>query len=86
MQLDNALTYIEGLSEKVFTDLDLIEDAIKGYINSNDLNNGNVLWPLRVSLSSAEKSSSPFELLWILGKNESIERINIAISKLKNGS
>ncbi|MDB5255282.1 MAG: glutamyl-tRNA synthetase, glutamyl-tRNA synthetase [Candidatus Nomurabacteria bacterium] len=36
---------------------------------------GNVLWPLRVSLSGKEKSPDPFELMGILGKQETLARI-----------
>ncbi|MFH0755605.1 MAG: glutamate--tRNA ligase family protein [bacterium] len=41
---------------------------------------GNVLWPLRVALSGKEKSPDPFTLLFILGKEESMERIQKVIS------
>ena len=45
---------------------------------------GEHLWPMRVALSGQEKSPSPFELVWILGKEESEKRIKKAIEKLKN--
>lgn len=40
---------------------------------------GDVLWPLRVSLSGKEKSPDPFTLIYVLGKEESIKRIQKAI-------
>jgi glutamyl-tRNA synthetase len=40
---------------------------------------GNVLWPLRVSLSGKEKSPDPFELMSILGKEETLKRIAATI-------
>lgn len=43
---------------------------------------GDFLWPLRVALTGAEKSPSPFEVAWVLGKNESIKRIENAIKRL----
>lgn len=43
---------------------------------------GNVLWPLRVALSGREASPGPFELLEILGKEESQHRIDVALNKL----
>ena len=43
---------------------------------------GRLLWPLRVALTGLEKSPSPFEILDILGKKESLERIKTAIKKL----
>lgn len=43
---------------------------------------GDVLWPLRAALSGKSASPGPFELLEILGKKESLERISVAIGKL----
>jgi glutamyl-tRNA synthetase len=43
---------------------------------------GEHLWPLRVALSGQEKSASPFELAWILGKEASLKRIGEAITKI----
>ncbi|MFA6430108.1 MAG: glutamate--tRNA ligase [Candidatus Paceibacterota bacterium] len=43
---------------------------------------GNVLWPLRVSLSGKEKSPDPFTLCGTLGKAETLSRISIAIELL----
>ncbi|MEK7062168.1 MAG: glutamate--tRNA ligase [Patescibacteria group bacterium] len=46
---------------------------------------GDLLWPLRMALSGKQASPGPFEILEVLGKKESLERIKIAINKLKNG-
>ena len=43
---------------------------------------GRLLWPLRVALTGLQKSPGPFEILEILGKKESIKRIESAIKKL----
>ncbi|MEW6617018.1 MAG: glutamate--tRNA ligase [Patescibacteria group bacterium] len=45
---------------------------------------GDVLWPLRAALSGKSASPGPFELLEILGKKESLERISVAIAKLSS--
>ncbi len=44
---------------------------------------GDFLWPLRASLTGEERSPSPFEVAWVLGKEESIGRITKAIGLLK---
>lgn len=44
---------------------------------------GQYLWPLRVALSGKEKSPSPFEISWIIGKEKTLERIEKAIEKIK---
>lgn len=43
---------------------------------------GEILWPLRIALSGKDKSPDPFILCELLGKEESISRINHAISLL----
>lgn len=43
---------------------------------------GEVLWPLRVALSGKKQSPPPYEILEILGKDESLKRIDYAIQKL----
>jgi len=43
---------------------------------------GSILWPLRVALSGKEKSPDPFSILLVLGKEESIKRIQQAINIL----
>ncbi len=45
---------------------------------------GEVLWPLRVALSGEDKSPSPFELMAILEKEESVKRIEKAIKKIES--
>ena len=36
---------------------------------------GNVLWPLRMTLSGQEKSVDPFTICYVLGKEEALRRI-----------
>jgi len=43
-------------------------------------NRGELLWPLRVALTGAEKSPSPFEAAWAIGRGESLKRVREAIS------
>lgn len=59
-----------------------LEKSLLEMIKANGLNNGDVLWPLRVALTGQEKSPTPFEVAEILGKEKSIERINQAISRI----
>lgn len=81
-QLKNVTAAISQFDVATFAQVVLLEAAIKEYISNNGLQNGNVLWPLRVALSGQEKSASPYELLWALGQEESILRLQKA---LENG-
>lgn len=43
---------------------------------------GEVLWPLRVALSGQVASPGPLEIMEVLGKEETLKRLEIAIQKL----
>ena len=40
---------------------------------------GDFLWPLRVALSGAQRSPSPFDCAWVLGKSMTLERLDKAL-------
>jgi glutamyl-tRNA synthetase len=44
---------------------------------------GELLWPLRAALSGKEASPGPFEIMEVLGKEETIRRLELAIEKLE---
>ncbi|OGL66483.1 glutamate--tRNA ligase [Candidatus Uhrbacteria bacterium RIFCSPHIGHO2_01_FULL_63_20] len=75
-------TRIGSLSENDFAASAMVEGAILKYIEENGLQKGNVLWPLRVALSGRSASPSPFELAWVLGKQETVDRLSRAIALL----
>ncbi len=59
-----------------------LEAEVKKWIGEKGYQNGSVLWPLRVALSGQDKSPGPFEIAEVLGKEETISRINLAIGKI----
>ena len=64
--------------------MDALHDRIMQYIGEKGVKNGVVLWPLRTAVSG--KQSTPggaFEIMDILGKEESLRRIRIGIEMLK---
>ena len=64
--------------------LDALHDLIMKYIEQKGVKNGIVLWPLRTAVSG--KQSTPggaFEIMEILGKDETIRRIKVGISMLE---
>ena len=54
-----------------------IKTTIWSYAES--VGRGNVLWPLRFALSGKDKSPDPFTLCDVLGKEETLERLQSAI-------
>ena len=83
LQLQNIIPVLEGFNNEITGSSALIETALREYIEEKHLQNGNVLWPLRVALSGLSASPAPFELLWVLGKEESLRRIHKAITMLE---
>lgn len=61
---------------------EVLLDNLKDAVAKNNLTFGDLFWPVRAALCGEEKSPSPEELLWVLGKKESLTRINKAISML----
>ncbi|HHU73100.1 MAG TPA: glutamate--tRNA ligase [Clostridiales bacterium] len=60
-----------------------IEEVMMSYIKEKGIKNGQGLWPVRTAVSG--KQSTPggaYEIMSILGKEESLNRIRIAIDKL----
>jgi len=43
-------------------------------------NRGELLWPARVALTGREKSPPPFEVAWVIGKTETVRRIDLALA------
>ncbi len=79
--LEKAKEIIQKLDEENFT-LEKISETM--LLASDKSDRGRLLWPLRVALSGQKQSPSPFECLWMLGKEESIRRIEKAISEMTN--
>jgi glutamyl/glutaminyl-tRNA synthetase len=45
-------------------------------------NRGLLLWPLRAALSGKKASASPFDIAYLLGKEEVLNRLKGALKKL----
>lgn len=74
--LEKSKQVLEGISETEWETKNLEE---KLFAAARD-KKGDLLWPLRVALSGAQKSPSPMELAWVLGKFESLKRLEKAIT------
>lgn len=65
---------------------DALFDILKGYVEEKGCKNGYVMWPVRTAVSG--KQSTPggaTEIMEILGKEEALRRIKLAVDKLKRG-
>ncbi len=79
-RLEKVKDYLSDVDS--FEDREALEEDMLGWIKKEDLGNGPTLWPLRVALTGKAKSPSPFDALWLLGKEEAQERIQDAIASL----
>lgn len=80
--LKEQLPILEALEDY---SISAIEEVVMNYIGQKGIKNGTGLWPLRTAVSG--KQSTPggaYEIMNIIGKDESIHRIKIAIDKLSN--
>ena len=76
--LEEVLSLLEKVEDAFWTKEDLEELVIAWIKEKKEGKNGDYLWPLRVSLSGLKNSPSPFEIAFVLGKEESLRRIKKA--------
>jgi len=50
----------------------------------NNFSNGEIFWPVRIAVSGLAKSQPPEEIMAVLGKEESLNRLRSACEKIKN--
>ncbi len=64
--------------------IDAIHDLMMDYVAKKGIKNGQGLWPLRTAVSGKQMTpGGAFEIMEILGKEESLRRIRIGIEKLE---
>lgn len=80
--LQAAVPVLEGLQE---WSSESIHDALMALVGELGIKNGQLLWPVRTALSGEPTSpGGAMELADILGKEESLRRIQIGIEKLQS--
>lgn len=61
-----------------------LHDVLIGFAAARELKNGTVMWPVRIAISGQEVTpGGAIEILTILGRDESMARIRIALEKLQ---
>ena len=59
-----------------------LQSKVKDWITSNDIGFGKVMMPLRLSLVGALQGPDVFEIMFLIGKNETVSRLENAIKTL----
>ena len=78
--LELAIGFFETNAE--FETLEALKEAYLPKIAEAGMKNGQALWPVRVALTGEEFSPGAFEVAFILGKNESLNRLRSAVAKI----
>ena len=78
--LTNTKIYLKSIIEKLSALDDFSKESVKSVLwpMAEEKGKGNVLWPMRYALSGKEKSPDPFIISEILGKEETLKRLNFA--------
>lgn len=76
--LNKAQEVLKNISDENWT----LENIEKLLLEVAGEKRGDLLFPLRASLTGEKKSPSPFQVSWVLGKEESLNRINISINSI----
>lgn len=60
-----------------------MENVVKDYVAEKEIKNGQALWPLRTAVSGKQMTpGGAYEIMEILGKEESLNRIRTGIAML----
>ncbi len=62
--------------------VETLQTEIKGWITTNNIGFGQVMMPLRLALVGALQGPDVFDIMFMIGKEESVKRIEKAIAAL----
>lgn len=81
-ELGALVNYLGTMSDADFSSVELSEKLVISWIETSGYNMGNVMNPFRLSLVGEMKGPHIFDITAVLGKTETIRRIQTAIKKL----
>lgn len=86
---EDTILYLNQIKDFLNQNLDISDENFNNlwdtiYQLAESKGKGDILWPLRYTLSGKEKSPDPKSLLYILGVKEAVRRIESAIDSLQS--
>ena len=63
-------------------EVETLQNDVKGWITSNGIGFGKVMMPLRLALVGALQGPDVFDIMYMIGKNETVKRIDNLIEKI----
>ncbi|OGY36318.1 MAG: hypothetical protein A3E36_00150 [Candidatus Andersenbacteria bacterium RIFCSPHIGHO2_12_FULL_45_11b] len=79
--LSELMQDVQEISGDLFTP-EALQEFLMGWIDKNQKGRGDVLWPLRVALTGREHSPGPFEVASVIGKSDTLRRLQLAHDSL----
>jgi len=73
-----ALAHLEN-----FENMEAIKECLVKVVTDLGYKNGQVFWPVRVALTNEQFTPGVFEVIWALGKEETLNRLDKAASSLQ---
>ena len=77
--MQNLIAVLDGIQDFTAT---TIETVVKEWMTANEIGMGKIMQPFRLSLVGALKGPHLFDIAEIIGKKETIQRIQKAITSL----
>ena len=78
---DLMIQLISELEAADDTSVDTLQAAVKGWITKNEIGFGKIMMPLRVALVGALEGVDVFDIIYLIGKTETIKRIQSLIDR-----
>ena len=78
---DLMLQLIAVLETADDTSVEVLQTTVKGWITQNEIGFGKIMMPLRVALVGALEGVDVFDIVYLIGKNEAIKRIQTLIDR-----
>ena len=78
---DLMIQLISELEAADDTSVDTVQTAVKGWITKNEIGFGKIMMPLRVALVGALEGVDVFDIIYLIGKTETIKRIRSLIDR-----
>lgn len=72
--MQEVVLVLESISQEEFS-VETVQAVVKGWITNNNIGFGKVMMPLRLALVGALQGPDVFDIMFLIGKNESVQRL-----------
>ncbi|MGB1313860.1 MAG: glutamate--tRNA ligase [Bizionia paragorgiae] len=79
---DLMLQLVDIISKNTEFEVETLQTEIKGWITSNAIGFGKIMMPLRLALVGALQGPDVFDIMYMIGKQETVKRIEKVIAML----